>query len=56
MLRMIFRSIGIALLAAACAQPGGVSLSAAEQCTQSGGVWRSGSETCERSAGGGGGY
>ena len=58
MSRIICEVIGVALLAAACAQAqsGNVTLSEAERCAQSGGLWRPALEMCERSAAGGGGY
>ncbi len=57
MLGIMCRLVGIALVVAACAEPGAsVSLSTAQRCTQSGGVWRPGVEVCEHSPGGGGGY
>jgi hypothetical protein len=58
MSRILFGVVGVALLAAACAQmqSGNVTLSEAERCAQSGGLWRPALEMCERSAAGGGGY
>jgi hypothetical protein len=58
MSRILFGVVGVALLAAACAQTqsGNITLSEADRCAQSGGLWRPALEMCERSAGGGGGY
>jgi hypothetical protein len=58
MWRVILGTVGVALLAAGCAQAqgGGRTLTEAERCAQSYGIWRPALEMCERSAGGGGGY
>jgi hypothetical protein len=58
MSRIICGVVGVALLAAACAQTqsGSVTVSEAERCAHGGGLWRPALGMCERYAAGGGGY